>query len=116
MQDRLPDNPVVSHRCERIGKYDGKARITIWDQWRFFAWEHALTISADLCNVRPNLAEFWSVSEDGRVTTIRLLPGIKWSDGAPLTSDDFMFRFNHDLDPELQRAARNHWQPLELGR
>ncbi|MCY3820205.1 MAG: ABC transporter substrate-binding protein [Gammaproteobacteria bacterium] len=86
-----------------MGKYGGKARITIWDQWRFFAWEHALTISADLRNVLPNLAESWSVSEDGRVTTINLRPGIKWSDGAPLTSDDFMFRFNHDwLDPELQ--------------
>ena len=103
VQDRLPDDPVVSHPYERIGKYGGKARITLWDGWQFFAWEHALTISADLRNVLPNLAESWSVSEDGRVTTIRLRPGIRWSDGHPLTSADFMFRFNHDwMDPELQ--------------
>ncbi|MDE0450393.1 MAG: ABC transporter substrate-binding protein [Gammaproteobacteria bacterium] len=103
VEERLPDDPVVSHPYERIGKYGGKARITLWDNWHFFNWEHALTISADLRNVLPNLAESWSVSEDGRVTTVRLRPGIKWSDGAPLTSSDFMFRFNHDwMDPEMQ--------------
>ena len=103
VEERLPDDPVVSHPYERIGKYGGRARITLWDIWHFFNWEHALTISADLRNVLPNLAESWSVSEDGRVTTIRLRPGIKWSDGHPLTSDDFMFRFNHDwLDKEMQ--------------
>ena len=74
VKERLPDDPVVSHPYERIGKYGGKARITLWDGWQFFAWEHALTISADLRNVLPNLAESWSVSEDGRVTTIRLRP------------------------------------------
>ena len=83
------------------GSTGGRARITHWDGWQFFNWEHALTISADLRNVLPNLAESWDLSEDGRVTTIRLRPGIKWSDGAPLTSNDFMFRLNHIwLDPE----------------
>ena len=103
LEDRLPDDPVVSHPYERIGKYGGKARVTLFDHRRFLPHEHALTISADLRNVLPNIAESWSVSEDGRVTTIRLRPGIKWSDGHPLTSKDFMFSFNHDwLDPEMQ--------------
>ncbi len=103
LEDRLPDDPVVSHPYERIGKYGGKARVTLFDHRRFLPHEHALTISADLRNVLPNIAESWSVSEDGHVTTIRLRPGIKWSDGHPLTSQDFMFSFNHDwLDPEMQ--------------
>ncbi len=103
VEERLPEDPVVSHPYERIGKYGGKARVTLWDHRRFFPHEHALTISADLRNVLPNIAESWSVSEDGHVTTIRLRPGIKWSDGVPLTSNDFMFSFNHDwLDPEMQ--------------
>ena len=100
--ERLPDDPVVIQPYERIGKYGGKARITLWDSWQFFNWEHALTISADMRNVLPNLAESWSVSEDGRVTTVKLRAGVKWSDGAPLTADDFMFRLNHVwLDPEF---------------
>ncbi len=103
VEDRLPDDPVVSHPYESIGKYGGKARVTLFDHRRFLPHEHALTISADLRNVLPNIAESWSVSEDGRVTTVRLRPGIRWSDGHPLTSNDFMFSFNHDwLDPEMQ--------------
>ena len=102
VQERLPDDPVVIQPYERIGKYGGKARITLWDSWQFFNWEHALTISADMRNVLPNLAESWSLSEDGRVTTVKLRAGLRWSDGAPLTADDFMFRLNHvHLDPDF---------------
>ena len=46
LKDHLPDDPVVSHPYESIGKYGGTARITHWDGWQFFNWEHALTISA----------------------------------------------------------------------
>ena len=102
VEERLPDDPVVIQPYESIGKYGGTARITIWDTWQFFNWEHAVTISADMRGVLPNLAESFEVSEDGRTTTIRLRPGIRWSDGVPLTADDFMFRFNHVwLDPEM---------------
>ncbi|MYE80311.1 MAG: hypothetical protein F4X36_00375, partial [Gammaproteobacteria bacterium] len=102
VEERLPDDPVVIQPYESIGKYGGKARITLWDSWQFFNWEHALTLSADMRNVLPNLAESWSLSEDGRVTTVKLRAGLKWSDGAPLTADDFMFRLNHVfLDPDF---------------
>ena len=102
VEERLPDDPVVIHPYASIGKYGGTARITIWDNWQFFNTEHAVTISADMRNVLPNLAEFFEVSDDGRITTIRLRPGIKWSDGMPLTASDFEFRFNHVwLDPEM---------------
>ena len=111
VEERLPADPVVSHPYKNIGIYGGRARITHWDSWQFFNWEHALTISADLRNVLPNLAESWDLSEDGRVTTIRLRPGIKWSDGAPLTSYDFMFRLNHiwldkEKSPQTNRSVR----------
>ena len=102
VQERLPGDPVVIQPYESIGKYGGTARIPIWDSWQFFNWEHALTLSADMRNVLPNLAESWSLSEDGRVTTVRLRPGIKWSDGVPLTADDFWFRLVHVwMDPEM---------------
>ena len=111
VEDRLPDDPVVVQPYRSIGRYGGTARITLWDNWQFFNFEHALTISADLRNVLPNLAQSWSLSEDGRATTIRLRPGIKWSDGMPLTADDFMFRMNHvwldrEMSPVTERIMR----------
>ena len=39
----------------------------------------------------PDLAERWSLSADGRTTTFVLRPGLKWSDGAPLTPQDFEY-------------------------
>ena len=102
VEERLPDDPVVIQPYRSIGKYGGTARTTIWDSWQFFNWEHALTLSADMRNVLPNLAESWSLSEDGRITTVKLRAGLKWSDGAPLTADDFYFRLVHVwMDPEM---------------
>ena len=36
-----------------IGKYGGVARITLGDNWTFFNWEAALTISPDLHTLLP---------------------------------------------------------------
>ena len=57
----------------------------------------------------PNLAESYEVSEDGHSVTVRLRPGIKWSDGVPLTSDDFVFTFD-DLwmNPEFSPVTSNN--------
>ena len=111
VEERLPDDPVVIQPYRTIGKYGGTARITLWDTWQFFNWEHALTLSANMRDVLPNLAESWELSEDGRTTTIHLRPGIKWSDGHPLTADDFMFRLKHvwqdpDISPVVYRLVQ----------
>ena len=92
--DRLPDDPVVVVPLGEIGVYGGTARITS-DEWLTFPnVESPLTISADMRTFLPNLAESWSVSPDGRTITLRIRGGIKWSDGTPFTSEDFMFVFN----------------------
>lgn len=46
----------------------------------------------------PGVAESWTVSEDGLVWTFKLKPW-SWSDGAPLTADDFVFAFRRLLAP-----------------
>lgn len=38
----------------------------------------------------PIAAESWSQSEDGLTWTFKLRPELTWSDGAPLTADDFV--------------------------
>src|SRR6195952_6017918 len=39
----------------------------------------------------PGLAESWSVSEDAKVYTFKLKPGVTWHDGKPLTAADGVF-------------------------
>jgi len=92
--ERLPDDPVVVVPLGEIGRYGGTARITRNDYLTFPNVESPLTLSADMRTFLPNLAESWTLSPDGRTITLKLRAGIKWSDGTPLTSDDFLFVLN----------------------
>lgn len=42
----------------------------------------------------PGLAESWSVAQDQKTWTFKLRPGVRWSDGAPLSADDVVFTWN----------------------
>ncbi len=48
----------------------------------------------------PGCAESWEVSEDGVTYTFRLRRGLRWSDGAPLGADDFVYSFRRLIDPQ----------------
>lgn len=71
-------------------------------------------ISADLVHINrstlgaePALAESWNVSRDRRHYTLALRPGLRFSDGAPLTADDVVFTFRVHLDPAVHSAQRD---------
>jgi len=51
-------------------------------------------------NVIPNSAESWEVSADGLTWTFHLKPGLMWSDGTPLTANDYVATFQYESDPE----------------
>ena len=92
--ERLPDDPVVVVPLDDQAVYGGVLRTTRNEWLTYPNVESALTISADLRTFHPNLAESWEVSPDGRHITFRLRKGLRWSDGHPLTSEDFVFAFN----------------------
>lgn len=46
------------------------------------------------------LAESWSVSEDGLTWTFNLREGITWHDGEPFTADDVVFTYNLHMTEE----------------
>ncbi len=49
----------------------------------------------------PGVAESWSVSKDRTVYTFNLRPDAKWSNGDPMTADDFIFSYKRMLSPAL---------------
>ena len=48
---------------------------------------------------QPDLAESWDISDDGLVYTFHLRDGIKWSNGDPVTANDFVFAWRRLADP-----------------
>ena len=61
--------------------------------------------SDDGSNVEPAMAEGYTVSDDGLVYTFTLREGLKWSDGSPLTAEDFEYSWKRELDQELISPA-----------
>lgn len=43
----------------------------------------------------PALAESWVVADDATYVEFTIREGAKWSDGQPITSDDFIFAYQH---------------------
>ncbi len=50
---------------------------------------------------RPNIAQEWTVSEDGREFTFKLRPNVTFSDGKPLTAADIEFTLYGILKKEV---------------
>jgi peptide/nickel transport system substrate-binding protein len=48
------------------------------------------------------LAESWAISPDQKTITFRLKPGMKWADGAPLTSADVLFTWQLVTDDKTR--------------
>ena len=60
-----------------------------------------LTSLNDKLEVVPDLAEKWSVSNDGRVYTFSLRRGAKFHDGRAITAADVKFSLERAADPRL---------------
>jgi peptide/nickel transport system substrate-binding protein len=71
-------------------------------------------LDADLIHINrktqetePALAESWSVSADRRRYTLRLLHGVRFSDGQPFDADDVVFSFRSYLDERVHSPQRD---------
>src|SRR6266568_1713613 len=59
----------------------------------------------------PGLAESWSVAPDQKTWTFKLRPGVRWSDGQPLTAEDVAFTWNELMyNPQLNRITYGMFQ------
>src|SRR5580692_5121914 len=82
-------------------------------------------LTADLIHINrasqqtePSLAKSWTVSNDGRVFTLKLRRGLRFSDGQPFDADDVVFSFQVYLDEKIHSPQRDllvvGGKPIEL--
>ncbi|MEL7429730.1 MAG: ABC transporter substrate-binding protein [Pseudomonadota bacterium] len=112
MSERVPEEPfVVDFATEQktIGKYGGDLRILMAKakdtrQMAVYTYARVVGYGPDF-ELQPDIVKSFDVKE-GREFTFTLRKGHKWSDGHPLTSEDFRY-FWEDMakHPELGRKG-----------
>ena len=55
----------------------------------------------------PGLCESYERSQDGLTYTFTIREGLKWSDGHPLTADDFEFSYRVMMDPKIPNSDKD---------
>jgi peptide/nickel transport system substrate-binding protein len=74
--------------------------VPAYEAWNL-QYEQLVEKSAQDFSPQPGLAQSWKSSDGGKTWTYKLRPGMKWSDGKPLTSADVAFTIN--------RAHKEEW-------
>lgn len=69
-----------------------------------FMYEGLATIGED-GQPKEGAAESWEVSEDGLTYTFKMRQGAKWSNGDPVTANDFVYAWERVLSPETTPAS-----------
>ena len=121
VEERLPEHPKVSDEILdeyldfEIGQYGGTLRLVTqvvnWDADAFVMCNEALLTmrSANSDEITPNIVEGYEASEDFREFTFTLRKGLRWSDGEPVTMEDYLFGFNDFvLNEELTPVVSAH--------
>lgn len=57
----------------------------------------------------PGLAAAWAVSAAERTVYVRLAAEARWSDGEPITADDFLYAFYFFQSPHIVAPWYNNW-------
>ncbi len=139
VEERLPLEPRVLS-AERndippedlnfeVGKYGGILRSVqpdpSWNPDIFVMNDESLLAAPGILadGIGGNVASSFEVSPDGRVFTLTLREGIKWSDGVPVTTEDVRFTYedfllNDQLTKVFPRwmrsASKSDGEPLKI--
>lgn len=112
LAERLPRTPRVVdmaalHKVE--GRYGGALRMIMADDkdirmMTVYSYARLVVFDLDL-NLVPDILEKFEV-EEGRIFTLHLREGHRWSDGHPFTTEDFRYCWEDvSLNKELSRGG-----------
>lgn len=87
---------------------------TTWQMFLHWAWEFDENNKPfpRLVTEIPGL-ENGGLSDDGRVITMKLREDIKWSDGTPVTADDFVFTWEMAVSPNNTVTSAYPYDQIE---
>jgi oligopeptide transport system substrate-binding protein len=72
-----------------------------------------LTIYDAKGKIVPGTAESWTISDDETVYTFKIRDNANWSDGSPVTAEDFVFAMRRLEDPKTAAEYANILYPIK---
>jgi peptide/nickel transport system substrate-binding protein len=64
--------------------------------------------------LKPQLTDYYEVSDDGMTYTVTLKDGVKWHDGQDLTAADVVFTLSIVQDPAYKSPLRSNWLGVDV--
>lgn len=115
----LPDDAApLDQQVFRFAAIEGKHFDTMRNEYEGFAYEGTIEQLAKMGpegEWHPAAADSWEQSEDGRTWTFHLREDAMWSDGTPVTAEDWVYSFRRYLDPEMANVYAWFLFDLENG-
>ncbi len=68
--------------------------------WNYVHGLSLIRYDENTLDIRGQGAEKWDISPDKKTYTFTLRDGLKWSDGVPITADDFVWTYQQAIKPE----------------
>ncbi len=84
-----------------------------WQNWSMIKslFDGLMDYKPGTTELIPDLAESYTISEDGLVYTFKLRPGIKFHNGRDLTATDIKYSIERSVHPETQSTGQGFfWQ------
>lgn len=60
-------------------------------------------------SLEPRAAQSWLVSDDGLTVTVVLRPELSWSDGTPITAQDYLLSYELQINPDTSARGPEDW-------
>ena len=112
------DAAPLDQQVFRSAGIEGKHFDTMRNEYEGFAYESTIEQLAKMGpegDWHPAAADSWELSEDGRTWTFHLRQDAMWSDGTPVTAEDWVYSFRRYLDPEMANVYAWFLFDLENG-
>jgi peptide/nickel transport system substrate-binding protein/oligopeptide transport system substrate-binding protein len=68
----------------------------------YLLYSGLVTLDAKTLQIKPDIAKNWDISSDGKTYTFHIRSGIKFSNGDPVTAQDFAYSMDRAMDPNLK--------------
>ena len=114
LAERLPAEPEVVEPLHRVGRYGGTARVynaeapsRPYTAQMLMGSHGPFGVTPDAKPGVPDVFKSYEVNDDFTEWTFHLREGLKWSDGHPLTAENFLLYWKYDRgDPRINESIQ----------